>query len=109
ADIEQSKRVLCRDGSAARTDLDHLDRLDLERETGAFAEALVVRDFEIGADGRLAIRDQAELGRGAAHVKRQHTCLARRSAELGGCDRTSSRAGFYQTNGQLGSTQARNE
>ena len=108
-DIEQAKRILGRDGSAARADLDHLDRLDLERKAGSLAEALVVRDFEVGADGRLAVRDQAELGGGAAHVKGQHARLARRSAELGGGDRAGRRTRFNQTHRQFGGAQARNE
>ena len=68
-----------------------------------------MRNFEVGADGRLAVRDQAELGRGTAHVKGQHARLARRSAELGGGDRAGSRPRFNQTNRQLGRAQARNE
>ena len=109
ANIEETELVLGRDGSSPGADLDHLDRLDLERKAGTFAEALVVGHFEVGADGRLAIWDKAEFGRGAAHVERQHARLASRSAEFRGGDRAGRRPRFNQTYGQFGSATARNE
>ena len=75
-DIEQAERVLRRDRAAAGADLDHADRLDFERKARALAEAMIVRDLEIGADGRLAVRDQAQFCGGAAHVEGQHAALA---------------------------------
>ena len=109
ADIEQAERVLGRDGTAAGANLDHLDRLDLQRKARPLPETLVVGHLQLGADRRLAMRDQAELGGGAAHVEGQHASLAGDPAEFGGGDGAGGRAGLDQAHRQLGGAAARNQ
>ena len=109
ADIEQAQRVLGRDGTAAGTNLDHLDRLDLQRKARPLPETLVVGHLQLGADRRLAMRDQAKLGGRAAHVEGQHASLAGDPAEFGGGDGPCGRAGLDQAHRQLGGAAARNQ
>ena len=69
-----------RDRAAAGADLHHLDHRDAQRQAGALPEASDARDLE-GARGlRLAVIDQADLRRRAAHVERQHVGRGRIAA-----------------------------
>ena len=65
--------------------------------------------LQLGADRRLAMRDQAKLGGGAAHVEGQHASLAGDPAEFGGGDGACGRAGLDQAHRQLGGAAARNQ
>ena len=95
-DIEQAERVFRGDGAAAGADLDHPDRLDLEREAGALPEALMMSDLEIRAYARLAVRNQAQLCGRAAHIERQDALFAGDAAKLGRRNGTGRRAELDQ-------------
>ena len=58
--------------AAAGADLHHLDHRDPQRQPGSFAEPPDAGDLERAGGLRLAVIDQADLRRGAAHVERQH-------------------------------------
>ncbi len=97
ADLERAELGARRDAAAAGADLDHVDRLDLQREAAALAEALVARDFELVRNLWLAVRDQAQLRRRAAHVERQHALLTGSARVVGRGHRAGRRAGFDQS------------
>ena len=69
--------------AAAGADLDQLQRRDAHRQAAALDEALLARGLEAVGDRRLAVIDDAELGRGAAHVEGQHVRAAVGGAEMG--------------------------
>jgi hypothetical protein len=75
SNLKQAEAVARGDGATAGADLDHLDRLNLEREATAAVEALVTGDLKFATDHRLAIRHQAELCGGASHVEGHDACL----------------------------------
>src|SRR5260370_2890738 len=54
-DLEQTQSVARRDAATAGADLDHLDRLDLQREPAAAPKSLVSGDFKLAADHRLPV------------------------------------------------------
>src|SRR6266851_7045136 len=61
-DLEQTQPVARGDAAAASADLDHLDRLDLQREPAAAPKSLVPGNFKLAADHRLAVGHQTKLG-----------------------------------------------
>ena len=85
-----------RDRAAAGADLDQLDGGDLHRQAGAAQEALLARRLEAVGDQRLAVVDQRELGRRAAHVEGQHALQPGVAAEPGAGQRARRRAAFQQ-------------
>ena len=85
-----------RDRAAAGADLDQLDGGDLHGQAGAAQEALLARRLEAVGDQRLAVVDQRELGRRAAHVEGEHALEAGVAAEPGAGQRARRRAAFQQ-------------
>ena len=85
-----------RDRAAAGADLDQLDGRDLHRQAGAAQEALLARRLEAIGDQRLAVVDQRELGRRAAHVEGEHALQSGVAAEPGAGQRAGRRAAFEQ-------------
>ena len=77
-----------RDASTACSDLDQFDGRNTDRQAAAFDEALLARGLEGVGDFGLAVVDDAELRRGAAHVEREHVPAAVVGAERGGGERT---------------------
>ncbi len=80
-DAQQSHLVDRGDRAAAGADLDHVDDRRLDRQAGAFLEAMHARRFHHRRDLGAAVLDQAGLRRGAAHVERDHVGMAGGSAE----------------------------
>jgi hypothetical protein len=75
-DAQQADRVDGGDGAAAGADLDHVHRRRLDRQAGAFLEAVLAPGFHQRGDLRAAVLDQARLGGGAAHVEGQQIGVA---------------------------------
>jgi hypothetical protein len=86
--------------AAARADLDHLDDGDAHGHAGALDEALGARDLEPAGGLRAGVVDQAELGRGAAHVEGEDLGRPGRRRRLRGEDRAARGAGFHQPDGR---------
>ena len=100
SDMERAEFRPVRDRAAAGADLDQLDRGDLDRQAGAAQEALLARRLEAVGDQRLALVDQGELGRRAAHVEGEHAVEAGVAAEPGAGQRAGRRAAFQQLHGR---------
>src|SRR5213075_1780503 len=77
ADRDLAQRIGARDRAAARTDLDHLGDRDAQRQAAALEVAPDARHLEAARLLGPALRDEADLRRGAAHVEREHLLLAR--------------------------------
>jgi hypothetical protein len=95
-DLQEADVVEISDGAAAGADLDQLQGRDAHGQAAALDEAALARDLEAVGDRGLAVVDDAELGRGAAHVEGQHMRAAVARAEMGGDQRAGGRPGFQQ-------------
>ena len=80
ADIDARQRIDRGDRAAAGADLDHLDHRDAQRQAAALQEAVLPRHLEGARMLRLAVVDQADLGRRAAHVEATAPCRGRIAA-----------------------------
>jgi hypothetical protein len=87
-------RVDMGDRTATGADLDHLDHGDANRQAGAFQEARGAIDLEHARGLGLVFLDQADLGRGAAHVEGEHLALAETRRDLRREDRAAGGTGF---------------
>ena len=77
--------------AAARADLDHLDHRDAHRQAGALHEAVAAVDLEAARGHRLAVVDDADLGRRAAHVEAQDAVDAEALGDPGRQDHAAGR------------------
>jgi hypothetical protein len=87
------QRIEPRLRSAAGADLDHRNA---HRKTAALEEAVGTIDLEHARRFRTKILDQADLGRGTAHVEGQHLALAKPRRDLRGEHRPARRSRFNQ-------------
>src|SRR3972149_3273221 len=69
SNLEQTEGIDPRDAAAAGADLDHVDPRDAHRQAAPFAKTIYAVDFELVGLERLAVLDDAELCRRAAHVE----------------------------------------
>ena len=83
--------------SAARADLHHVDHRDRNRHPRPLLEAVGAGDFEHAGGFGGAVADQADLGRGAAHVIADDLLKPKARGHIGGKDRAAGRTGFHQT------------
>ena len=95
-DADTAQAIDMRDGAAAGADLHHLDNGNTQRQARSLAEPANARDLERAGGLRLVVVDQADLGRGAAHVERQHVADAALSGDERREDRPTGRAAFHQ-------------
>ena len=96
-DRDALQRIERGDRAAAGADLDHLDHRDAHRQAAALQEAGGAVDLESARGVRLAVVDQADLGRGAAHVEGERRASRRARAAIPRReDRAAGRAGFDQ-------------
>ena len=109
ADAQKPDLVDRRDRAAAGADLDHVDHRRLDRQARALLEAVHARRFHLGRDGGMSVLDQAGLGRGAAHVERNHIPLAGKLAEEGRGEAAARRARFEETDREGARGLGRNE
>ena len=93
---DAAKAVDMGDGPTASADLDHLDHRYPQWQTGPFAKPSNAGHFEATRGLRAEIVDQADLGRGAPHVERQHLRQFALAGDGGREDRPAGRAGFHQ-------------
>ena len=96
---EPAQRVHAGDGASAGADLDHLDDRDLDREPAALLEVVAAVDLELRRDQRLAVRDHARLGGGAAHVEGEEVLVAEEHAVVGGGEGAGGGAGLDEPDG----------
>jgi hypothetical protein len=92
ADAQPAEGVDARERAAARADLDHLDHGHLDREPAALLELVAAIDLELRADQGLAVDDEADLGRGPAHVEGEEVSVAEESPVVRGGERAGRRA-----------------
>ena len=95
-DRDALQRVEARDRAAAGADLDHLDHGMRTGRPAALQEARGAVDLEQPRGVRLEVVDQADLGRGAAHVEASARVLAGAGRHLRRKDRAAGRARFDQ-------------
>src|SRR5438105_1911355 len=69
---QQADLVDIGDRAAPRTGFDHVDHRNPDGKSGAALEAMLTRRLHAGGDFDAPALDQAGLGRGAAHVERDH-------------------------------------
>ena len=84
--------------AAAGTNFHHVDHRDGYRHAGALLEAVGARHFENPTGPWRLVLDQADLGRGAAHVEGQHLVQAVARSDVCRKDRAAGRSGLNQTN-----------
>ena len=82
--------------AAASADLHHLHHRDLQRHAAALHEAMGPVGLEAAPGRRAAVVDQADLGRGAAHVEAQEPLLAQAAGQMGGQHGAAGRPRFDQ-------------
>ncbi len=97
ADLEQAELVGVGDRSAAGTDLDEIDRRDGHGKSGALLEPVDAGDLERRGQARLAVLDEAGLGRRAAHVEAQQSLLSEAFGEPTAGEGTGGRTGLDET------------
>ena len=85
AHLEQAELVHPTNGSTARADLYHVDHRRMDRYAAAPLEAVRTTRFEHRRHVRLAITDEARLGRRSTHVEREHIALATLVPDPGPC------------------------
>jgi hypothetical protein len=102
ADADPAHAVDTDQRPAARADLDHLDHRDANRHAGALQEPLRPCDLEPPRGLGAGTVDEAELGRGAAHVEGKHRVLAEVAREFRGEDRAPGGPGFDKPDGDAG-------
>ena len=78
--FQQSETIDARNRAAARANLDQIHNRDLHRQPAALLESILAVDFELRRGHRLAVFDDAQLGRRATHVEGQQVADARELA-----------------------------
>ena len=73
---------------------------DTHRHTGSHNEPCDPRNFKLTRVLQAIVIDQAQLGRGTAHIERQHFGLPDLCRDARGQNHTPLRAGFCQLDGQ---------
>lgn len=88
--------------SAASADFDHIDHGDRNRHAGPFLEPVGPRNLEHAAGFRRLVLDQANLGRGAAHVKAEHLVQTIARRDMRRENRAASGAAFDKPHREIG-------
>ena len=96
ANLNAPHAIHLRDGSATRADFHHFNHGNTQRQAGTLLEAPNPRDFKSARRLRAEVINQADLGRGTAHVEGQHLIKATLPRDKGREDRTPRRAAFHQ-------------
>ena len=96
AHLNAPHAVHLRDGTATRADFHHFNHRNAERQARALLEAPNARDFKSARCLRAEIINQADLGRGAAHIEGQHLIEATLPRDKRREYRTPRRAAFHQ-------------
>ena len=96
ANLNAPHAIHLRDGTAARANFHHFNHGDAQRQAGTFLEAPNARDFKSTRRLRAEIINQADLGRGAAHVEGQHFAKATLPRDKGGENRAPRWPAFHQ-------------
>ena len=98
AHLNAPHAIHLRDGTTTRADFYHFNHGTTQRQAGTLLEAPDARHFKSARPLRAKIINQADLGRGAAHVKGQHLIEATLPRDEGREDGAARRAAFHQTN-----------
>ena len=86
ADGDAAHRVHAPDRAAAGADLDELDHRHAHRQAAALEVAPGARHLEAARALGLAVLDEADLGRGAAHVEGEHVAQPALARQVRGQD-----------------------
>ena len=97
--LQQPQAAHVGDAAAPGADLDEVDHGDLQRDPAALLEAVDARHLALGGLARLAVADDAALGRRATHVEGEQVGGAETTGEeLAGC-RAAGGAGLDHAHG----------
>ena len=100
-DPDLPHRVHLRERSAAGADLDHVDDRNRDRHARALLEAVGPGHLEHPRRLRRVVADQADLGRGPAHVEGQHPIETVARGDVRGEHRPAGRPRLHQPHGKL--------
>ena len=102
ADPQATQGVDAGHRAAPGADLDHLDHRHLDGQTALLPEPVLAVDLELRRDQRIAVRDHAGLGGGAAHVEGEDIVVPEQPAVPGRGQGAARRSGLHQPDRGLG-------